>query len=140
MPYYESVFIVRQDIPAAQVESLAANMNEIVTKNGGKVTKTEHWGLKTLAYKIKKNRKGHYVHFNIDAPPVAVIELERNLRFNEDVLRFLTVKVDELEAGPSCMMKRHEERSDNEYGGDRGFGGSGRAPRRERAEPETEGN
>jgi small subunit ribosomal protein S6 len=136
MAYYESVFIVRQDVTAAQVEALSATFADIVRKNGGQVTKTEQWGLRSLAYKIRKNRKGHYVLFNLDAPPAAVAEMERNMRINEDLLRVLTVKVDELEAGPSAMMRREErsERDDRfDRGNDRGprrDGGSGR-PRRE---------
>lgn len=137
MPLYESVFIVRQDIPNTQVESLTAACTDIITKGGGKVTKTEQWGLRTLTYKIKKNRKGHYVHFNFDAPAPAVIEYERTLRINEDVLRYLTVKVDALEEGPSCMMRRPDDRDgmSDGYGEGRGGGfggGAARAPRRSR--------
>ncbi len=105
MPYYENVFIARQDVSSSQVESLADNLASIIEQNGGKVTKREHWGLKTLAYRIKKNRKGHYVLFNIDAPSAAVQEMERSMRYNEDVLRYLTVRVDELDEGPSPMMQ-----------------------------------
>ncbi len=119
MPYYESVFIVRQDIPATQVEALAAQFEGIVKASGGKVTKTEQWGLRTLAYRIRKNKKGHYVLFNLDAPPAAVAEMERNMRLHEDVLRFLTVKVEKLEEGPSVMMRR-EDREDRGDRGDRG--------------------
>lgn len=131
MPYYESVFIARQDLTTAQVDTMAAEFAEIVRKNGGQVTKTEPWGLRTLAYRIKKNRKGHYVLFNLDAPPPAVQELERNLRLNEDVLRFLTVKVEELEAGPSAILRRDdrdEQRPERGFGGPR-RDGSGRPPR-----------
>lgn len=115
MPYYESIFIARQDITAAQVDALAAEFAEIVRKHGGQVTKTEPWGLRSLAYRIKKNRKGHYVLFNIDAPAAAVQELERNMRLHEDVLRYLSVQVEELEAGPSAILRRDDrdgERSD----------------------------
>lgn len=108
MPYYESVFIARQDITTAQVDVMAAEFAEIIRQNGGQVTKTESWGLRTLAYKIKKNRKGHYVMFNIDATPAAVQEMERNIRLHEDILRFLTVKVEELEAGPSAILRRDD--------------------------------
>jgi len=141
MPYYESVFIVRQDIPATQVEVLAAQFAEIIVKDGGQVTKTEQWGLRNLAYKIKKNRKGHYVLFNIDAPSAAVAEMERNMKIHEDILRVLTVSVEELEAGPSAMLRRDEraerdgpggERSDRGDRGDRPF----RAPHRESAPSE----
>ncbi len=141
MPYYESVFIARQDITAAQVDALAAEFAEIVRKNGGQVTKTESWGLRSMAYRIKKNRKGHYVLLNIDGPSTAVQELERNMRIHEDVLRYLSVQVEELEAGPSAILRRDEregeQRGDRgDRGGERGgFGGgqrrdgSGRPPR-----------
>jgi len=115
MPYYESVFIARQDIPATQVEALTTSFSEIITANGGKVTKTEQWGLRNLAYRIRKNKKGHYVLFNIEASSAAVMEMERNMRLNEDILRFMTIKVEELEAGPSVMMRR-EEREGSERG------------------------
>lgn len=111
MPYYESVFIARQDIPASQVEVLTAQFADIVKANGGEVKKTEQWGLRNLAYRIRKNKKGHYVLFNLEASPAAIMEMERNMRLHEDILRFLTVKVDELEEGPSVMMRR-EERED----------------------------
>ena len=135
MPYYESVFIARQDIPATQVEALTASFSEMIKANGGSVKKTEQWGLRSLAYRIRKNKKGHYVMFNLDAPPAAVAEMERNMRLNEDILRFMTVKVEELEEGPSVMMRR-DERDSNERGdrgdrpdrGDRGDRGD-RAPR-----------
>ena len=134
MPYYESVFIARQDIPATQVEALTTSFSDIIKANGGKVTKTEQWGLRNLAYRIRKNKKGHYVLFNIDAPSAAVNEMERNMRLNEDVLRFMTIKVEELEAGPSVMMRRDErdgERGERPSRGDRGDRGdrSERAPR-----------
>ncbi|MBI1272743.1 MAG: 30S ribosomal protein S6 [Alphaproteobacteria bacterium] len=135
MAYYESIFIVRQDITAAQVEALTVNFADIIRNGGGQVTKTEQWGLRTLAYKIRKNRKGHYVLFNLDAPSAAVLEMERNMRINEDVLRFMTVRVDELEAGPSAIMRR-EERDERGGRDDRGGRGgfdrssSGRPPRR----------
>lgn len=121
MPYYESVFIARQDIPATQVEALAAQFADIVKANGGKVTKTEQWGLRNLAYRIRKNKKGHYVMFNLDAPAAAVNEMERNMRLHEDILRFLTVKVEALEEGPSVMMRRdeREERGDRRERGPR---------------------
>jgi small subunit ribosomal protein S6 len=108
MPLYESVFIIRQDIPAAQVEAIASGFADTVSNQGGKVEKTEQWGLRNLAYRIKKNKKGHYVMFNLDAPPAAVAELERTMRLNEDVLRFLTVRVEELETGPSAMLRKDE--------------------------------
>jgi small subunit ribosomal protein S6 len=130
MPFYENVFIARQDISAAQVEALADSFSQIVTQQGGQVAKREYWGLRNLSYRIKKNRKGHYVLFNLDAPPAAVAELERNMRINEDVLRYLTVRVEALEEGPSVVMQnrgRGDER-DRERGGRRGFGDRDREP------------
>ena len=120
MSFYESVFIARQDIPATQVEALTTAFADIISANGGKVTKTEQWGLRTLAFRINKNKKGHYVLFNIDAPAAAINEMERNMRLNEDVLRFLTVRVEELEAGPSAMLRK-DERADRPFG-ERTFG------------------
>lgn len=119
MPLYESVFIARQDVSTAQVDTLTDNFATIVKDGGGEVKKREYWGLRNLTYRIKKNRKGHYVLLNIDAPPAAVLEMERTMRLNEDVLRYLTVRVDELEEGPSAMMQRRDERGDRERGGDR---------------------
>lgn len=138
MAFYESVFIARQDVSPQQVEEMATSFAGIITAQGGKVTKTESWGLRTLTYKIKKNRKGHYVLMNLDAPSAAIIEMERNMRINEDVLRFLTVRVDELEAGPSAVLRKSEERGfgDREergFGGDRG--GAGRPDRGYRPRP-----
>jgi len=143
MPFYENVFIARQDVSAAQVETLAESFAGIVAANGGKVTKREYWGLRNLAYRVKKNRKGHYMLFNLDAPPAAVNELERNMRINEDILRYLTVRVDALEEGPSAVMQ-NRDRGDREGGrGDRPDRGD-RRPRFEREPregfvPEIEG-
>jgi small subunit ribosomal protein S6 len=123
MPYYENVFIARQDISASAAEALGERFTTVIKENGGEVTKKEYWGLKNLAYRIKKNRKGHYVLFNIDAPWSAVQEMERQMRINEDVLRFLTLKVDELEAGPSVVMQHRpgrEERGRREGREERG--------------------
>lgn len=105
MPLYESVYIARPDISAAQVESLTESLSKILEENGGKVTKNEYWGLKSLAYRIKKNRKGHYSLMNIDAPAAALSEMERNMRLNEDVLRYMSIRVEEHEEGPSVMMQ-----------------------------------
>ncbi|MAZ01919.1 MAG: 30S ribosomal protein S6 [Sneathiella sp.] len=112
MPLYETVIIARQDISSQQVETLTEAASAFVTDGGGKVAKVEHWGLRNLAYKIKKNRKGHYVLLNIDAPADAVKEMERNLRLNEDVLRHMTIKVDELEEGDSVMLQSRSSRPD----------------------------
>ena len=108
LPKYESVFIARQDVTATQVDGLVETFEKVITDAGGSIPKTESWGLKTLAYKIKKNRKGHYTLFNIDAPAEAVHEMERQMRINEDVLRYLTIRVDELEEGPSVMMRSRD--------------------------------
>ena len=108
MPLYEHVFLARQDLSQAQVDALAANATQIVESNAGKVTKTETWGLKNIAYKIKRNRKAHYVMLNIDAPAGVVAELERQTAINEDVIRFLTIRVDELEEGPSVQMRKQD--------------------------------
>ena len=104
MAFYESVFIARQDIAASQVDALIERFEGVITANGGKVTKKENWGLRSLAYRMNKNRKGHYVLFNIDAPAKALIELERQMRFDEDVIRYLSIRVEELDDAPSAMM------------------------------------
>ena len=108
MPLYEHVFLARQDLAQAQVDALAENATKIVEDNGGKVVKTETWGLRSLAYRIAKNRKAHYVMLDLDAPAPAVAELERQSNINEDIIRFLTIRVDEHEKGPSAMMRRGE--------------------------------
>ena len=105
MAFYETVFIARQEISAAQVDALSDQFTAVLSENGGSVKKKEYWGLKGLSFRIKKNRKGHYILLNIDAPPAALHEMERQMRINEDVLRFLTVRVDELEEGPSAMLQ-----------------------------------
>lgn len=112
MPFYESVFIVRPDSSPQQVEALAGKMEALVQEGGGDVPKTEIWGLKPLAYRIKKNRKGHYVFMNVDASVEILGELERNLRFNEDVLRFMSVRVDHLDSEVSPMMRNKSSRDD----------------------------
>ena len=119
MALYESVYIARPDISPAQVEALTADWTKILEDNGGKVTKDEYWGLKSLAYRIKKNRKGHYSLMNIDASPAALAELERNMRLSEDVLRYISIRVDEHEEGPSVMMQNRGGRDDRERGGER---------------------
>ncbi|SCA57551.1 30S ribosomal protein S6 [Candidatus Terasakiella magnetica] len=121
MAFYEGVFIARQDASAAQVEGLQDTFAALIEENGGKVTKREYWGLRNIAYRMKKNRKGHYVLFNIDAPSPAIDELSRQLRLNEDVLRHLVVRVDELDEEQSIMMQKGRDRDDRpRRGGDRG--------------------
>ena len=125
MALYEPVFLARQDLAQAQVDVLAATATEIIEKNGGKVVKTETWGLRSLAYKIAKNRKAHYVMLELDAPGAVVAELERQTQINEDIIRYMTIKVDAHEAGPSVMMRKSERRDRDDRGGDR-------PPRRDR--------
>ena len=145
MPLYEHVFLARQDLAQAQVDALAENATKILTDNGGKVVKTETWGLRSLAYRIAKNRKAHYVALDVDAPPAAIAELERQTNINEDVIRFLTIRVDAHETGPSAMMRKSErserggrgDRPDRGDRGDRGGDRGERAPRRERDEQEA---
>ena len=113
MSFYEHVFIARQDLSPAQVDEVIERFVAVVEKEGGKVTKRENWGLRNLAYRIQKNRKGYYVLFNIDAPAEAVKELERTLRIDEDILRHLTIKVDALEEGPSVMLAPKSSKKDD---------------------------
>ncbi len=132
MSFYEYVFVARQDLSNQQVDALTADFTKLVEDNGGKVAKTESWGLRSLAYKIKKNRKGHYVLLNLDAPAGAVAELERNTRLNEDVIRFMTIKVDELEEGPSAVVRSKGSRDDHgPRRDDRGPRRDDRGPRRD---------
>jgi small subunit ribosomal protein S6 len=152
MPLYEHVYLARQDVSAQQVEELTAQFTAVIEGLGGKVTKSEYWGVKSLNFRIRKNRKAHFTLLNVDAPPAALTEVERQQRINEDVLRYLTVRVDELEEGPSAMMRKVErDRERDERGGGRfgdreggggRFGGGGgdrfggdrgdRPPRRDR--------
>ncbi|MEO5640774.1 MAG: 30S ribosomal protein S6 [Sphingomicrobium sp.] len=145
MPLYEHVFLARQDLAQAQVDTLAENATKVITEGGGKVVKTESWGLRGLAYRIQKNRKAHYVMLEVDAPAPALAELERQTGLNEDVLRFMTIRVDAHEAGPSVMMRKNDRDRDRGerggrddrgprggFGGDRdrgGFGGGDRPDR-----------
>src|SRR4029077_353356 len=138
MPLYENIFIARQDATAAQVEALTETFAGIIAEQGGQVTKREYWGLRNLAYRIKKNRKGHYMLLNIDAPAAAVAEMERNMRISEDILRFLTVRVEALEEGPSAMLQSRA-RDDRPRRGDRDDRPRDRddRPRRDRSETST---
>jgi small subunit ribosomal protein S6 len=125
MPLYEHVYIARQDLSAQQVDELTNQFKSIVEGLGGKVSKAEYWGVKSLTFRMRKNRKAHFTLLNLDAPPAAVAEIERQERINEDVLRFLTVRVDELEEEPSAMMRKvdrdreRDERRDDRRGDDR---------------------
>jgi small subunit ribosomal protein S6 len=123
MPLYEHVFLARQDISQAQVEALTKEYGEVIAEGGGKIGKTEYWGLKTIAFKIKKNRKAHYSLMNIDAPPAAIAEMERRMGLSPDVIRFITIRVDEHETEPSIQMRktdRDERGRDGDRGGFRG--------------------
>jgi small subunit ribosomal protein S6 len=124
MPLYEHVFMARQDISQAQVEGLIKEYADCITEGGGKVGKIEYWGLKNLAYKIKKNRKAHYALMNLDCPPAAKAEMERRMGLSTDVIRFMTVKVEAHEVEPSIQMRK-VERDDSDRGGRGGFGDRG---------------
>jgi small subunit ribosomal protein S6 len=141
MPLYEHVFLARQDVTTQQVDSLLESFRSILEEHGGSIAKTEYWGLKSLAYRIKKNRKAHYALMDIDAPHEAVAELERQMRLSTDIIRFLTVRVDEHEAGPSPMMRR-SDRDERDGRGDRRGGRRDRdrdfAPRGARNEDEAD--
>ncbi len=135
MPLYENVFIARQDISGAQVDALGDSFTQLVADNGGEVKKREYWGLRNLAYRMRKNRKGHYMLLNIAAPPATIAELERTMRINEDVIRYLTLRVDTLEEGPSVIMQsrgsrddRQRRPSDRDRFGDAREGGAERPP------------
>ena len=138
MPLYEHVFLARQDLSAQQVEELTAQLTGVVGQMGGKIAKNEYWGLKSLTYRIRKNRKTHMTLLNVDAPAAALNEVERQERLNEDVLRYLTIRVEELEEGPSAMMRKLDR--DRDERGDRGgrFDRGERRPRREEGEAEVE--
>ena len=150
MALYEHVYMARQDVTAQQVEALTEQFKSIITAGGGKVAKVEYWGVKSLAFRIKKNRKAHFTLLNIDAPSAAVNEMERQMGISEDILRFMTVKVDAHEDGPSAMMRKRDD-SDREDRMDRGDrpdrgerrGGAGRSgdrgPRRGRDDMGSEG-
>ena len=113
MPYYETVFIARQELSESQVKSLTEDLCKFITDGGGKIHKTEHWGLRTLAYRINKSRKGHYVLIESDTPAPALLEMERNMRLNEDIMRFMSIKEDKLSDGPSVMMNKNDRDTDD---------------------------
>jgi small subunit ribosomal protein S6 len=153
MPLYEHVFLARQDASGQQVEDLTKQYTGLIEQMGGKVSKSEYWGVKSLSYRMKKNRKAHFTLLNIEAPPAALAEIERQERLSEEVLRYITIRVDEHEEGPSAMMRKvdrdRDERGDRGDRGDRGprsFGDRDRGdrdrgdrpPRRERDDATAE--
>jgi len=129
MALYEHVFIARQDLSNAQAEGLIEHFSTVLADNGGKVVESEYWGVKTMAYKINKNRKGHYAFLKSDAPSAAVQEMERLMRLHDDVMRVLTIKVEKHGEGPSVQMQKRDDRER----GDRPEGGFGGGERRERS-------
>jgi small subunit ribosomal protein S6 len=132
MPLYEHVFLARQDVSSQQVDALVDQFRGVIEGAGGKIGKVENWGVKSLTYRIKKNRKAHFTLLNIDAPAAALAEIERQERINEDVIRFLTIRVDELEEGPSAMLRKSDRDDRDRDGGPRGGGRFGdRGPRRD---------
>jgi len=130
MTTYEHVFIARQDVSPQQVDALVETFKGVITEGGGQVGKTEYWGLRNMAYRIRKNRKGHYVLMNIDAAPAAVKEMERQMGIHEDILRFMTLRTESMDEKPSAMMSSREDRSPRPGGFGGGPGGPG--GRRER--------
>jgi small subunit ribosomal protein S6 len=148
MPLYEHVFLSRQDVSAQQVEELTDQLRGVIEQMGGKITKLEQWGVKSLSYRMRKNRKAHFTFMNVDAPATALNEIERQERLNEDVLRYLTVRVEEHEEGPSAMLRksdreerggfRDRERGDRDRGERRRDRDRDNRPPREEAEAETE--
>ena len=144
MALYEHVYLARQDVTPKQVEAFTEQFKGIITAGGGNVAKIEYWGVKSLTYRIKKNRKAHFTLLNIDAPPAAITEMERQMGINEDILRFMTIKVEEMEEGPSAMMRKRDDSDRDDRGdrrgprGDRGDRGD-RPPRRPRDDAAGEG-
>ena len=150
MALYEHVFLARQDLSSQQVESLVEQYKGVIEANGGSLGRVENWGLKSLTYRIKKNRKAHYTLMDITAPAAAIQEMERQMGLSEDVLRFMTIRVEAHEEGPSAMMQKRDDREregrfgdrprfgDRDRGGDRG-GDRDRGPRRPREQAQSEG-
>jgi small subunit ribosomal protein S6 len=132
MPLYEHVYLARQDLSAQQVEELTTQLSGVITQIGGKIAKTEYWGVKSLSFRIRKNRKAHMTLLNVDATPAALNEIERQERLNEDVLRYLTVRVEVHEEGPSAMLRKSDRDRDDRDG--RGGGGGGRFRDRDRGD------
>ena len=129
MALYEHIFMARQDVSSQQVDTLVEHFKGVLEANGGSVGKIENWGLKTLPYRVNKNRKAHYALMNIDAPAAAIAEMERQMRLHEDVLRYMTIRVEEHEEGPSAMLRKSDRDDRRPRGGDRG---GDRPPRRPR--------
>jgi small subunit ribosomal protein S6 len=129
MARYEHIYLARQDVTTQQVEAMTEQFKSVIEQGGGSIGKVEYWGVKTLAYRIRKNRKAHFTLFNIEAPASAVAEMERQMGINEDILRFMTLRVEEFEDGPSAMMRKRE---DSDRDGDRGDRGERRGPRGDR--------
>jgi small subunit ribosomal protein S6 len=123
MPLYEHVFLARQDVSTQQVEAMIKQYSDVITEGGGKVAKTEYWGLKSLAFKMKKSRKAHYALMNIEAPPPAVAEMERRMGLSTDVIRFITIKVEAHETEPSAQMRKSDRDERGERGERGGFRG-----------------
>ena len=149
MALYEHIYLARQDVTAQQVETMTATYKQIIENLGGSVAKIEYWGVKSLAYRVKKNRKAHFTLLNIDAPAAAIAEMERQQGLSEDVLRFITLRVEAHEDGPSAMMRKREDSDRDDRGDRRGPGGRGgdrgdrgdrpdRGPRRPREEAAAE--
>ena len=132
MALYEHVYLARQDVTAPQVETLTEQLKTTIAANGGSVSKVEAWGLKSLAFRIKKNRKAYFTLLNIDAPSAAIVELERQLGLNEDVIRFITLRVEAHEAGPSAMLRKRDDGDREERGG--------RGPRGDRSDRPDRGD
>ena len=131
MALYEHIYLARQDVTAQQVEAMTEQFKTVIEANGGKVGKIEYWGVKSLAYRIKKNRKAHFTLMNIDAPAAAITEMERQMGINEDILRLMTIRVEEHEEGPSAMMRKRDD-SERDERGERSDRGERRGPRPDR--------
>jgi len=129
MALYEHIYLARQDVSAQQVEAITEQLKSVITGGGGSIGKVEYWGVKTLAYRVKKNRKAHITLMNIDADSALVGEMERQMRINEDILRFMTIRVEEHDEGPSVMMRKRDDDDRRGGRGDRGDRGSRRPPR-----------
>ncbi|GAA4534907.1 hypothetical protein GCM10023174_31620 [Chelativorans composti] len=139
MALYEHVFLARQDLSPQQVETLIEQYKGVIEANGGKVGRVENWGLKSLAYRINKNRKAYFALMDIDAPSAAVKEMERQMGLSEDILRFMTVRVEQHEEGPSAMMQRRDDRGERGDRGDRGARGGRRDRDDRRSRDEDQG-